>query len=173
MNVRVLAALLMLMASLPLHAAQDDDRQLAEAVAVSVRAYSRLTIFDDVSTHVGAGVVLLEGKVTSAQKKEELGRRIAGLPGVRELRNEVDVLPSSTTDDALRRKVARAIYGNPAFWRYAALPQPPIRIIVQQGDVTLTGVVPSEADRVLAASLASGCGERSTTNALRTHAEGR
>ena len=53
------------------------------------------------------------------------------------------------------------------------MPNPPIHIIVEHGHVTLTGVVPSGVDRALARSLATGQGELSVVNALRTDAEGR
>ena len=48
---------------------------------------------------------------------------------------------------------------------------PPIHIIVERGHVTLTGVVNSNVDRMLARSLAIGFGELSVTNDLRTDAE--
>ena len=48
---------------------------------------------------------------------------------------------------------------------------PPIHIIVERGRVTLTGVVNSNVDRMLARSLATGFGELSVTNELLTDAE--
>ena len=84
---------------------------------------------------------------------------------------DIEVLPVSIYDDELRQKIARAIYGNSAFWRYAAMVNPPIHIIVERGRVTLTGVVGSEVDRALARSLATGRGELSVANELRTDAE--
>ena len=110
----------------------------------------------------------LIGKVTTLGKKEEIGKRIAAIDGVTAVRNEIDVLAASPSDDELRRRVARAIYGNAAFWRYAAMPTPPIRILVEQGRVTLTGVVGSDSDRMLARSLATGLGETSLSCELTT-----
>jgi len=48
---------------------------------------------------------------------------------------------------------------------------PPIHILVERGHVTLTGVVNSNVDRMLARSLATGLGGLSVTNALRTDQE--
>jgi len=48
---------------------------------------------------------------------------------------------------------------------------PPIHIIVEGGHVTLAGVVNSNVERMLARSLATGLGELSVTNALKTDAE--
>ena len=48
------------------------------------------------------------------------------------------MLPVSQFDDELRFRIARAIYGNSAFWNYAAMANPPIHIVVNRGRVTLT-----------------------------------
>lgn len=147
------------------------DTQISDDVVRSVDTYSRFTVFDDVRVQVVNGVVTLTGRVTMPFKKDEIAKRASALDGVRELRNDIGVLPPSQMDDELRHKVARAIYGNAAFWQYAAMPNPPIHIVVEGGRVTLTGVVHSEVDRMLARSLATGQGEISLTNALRTDAE--
>ena len=174
MNARILAALALLL-SLPLTAlAQDDpDARLLDGVSRSLQSYTRLTIFDDVTAHVENGVVTVLGKVTMPFKKDEIAKRLSDVAGVLEVRNEITVLPVSIEDDDLRKRVARAIYGNPAFYRYAAMAKPPIHIIVENGGVTLTGVVPTEVDRALARSLANGNGERSVTCALRTESASR
>ena len=134
---------------------------LQDDVARAVSTYNRYTVFDDVRVQVDGGVVTLSGKVTAALKKEEIGKRAAAVDGVTAVRNEIDVLAASPSDDDLRQRIARAIYSNAAFWRYAALPTPPIRILVERGRVTLTGMVASESERMLARSLATGLGESS------------
>ena len=106
-------------------------------------------------------------------KRSEIEKRIARIDGVREVRNTIGVLPVSPFDEELRYKISRAIYGNPSFWTYAAMANPPIHIIVENGRVTLTGIVNSGVDRMLASSLATGFGEFSVTNALRTDTDRR
>ena len=173
MKTRTLAALALLL-GLPMVAvsqALDADARLQDEITRSLRSYSRLTIFDDVTAQVQNGVVILAGKVTMPFKKDEIARRAAAAAGARAVRNEIDVLPVSLEDDELRKRIARAIYGNPAFYRYAAMPHPPIHIVVENGRVTLAGVVPTDVDRALARSLANGNGERSVTCALKTEAE--
>lgn len=163
----ILAALAVLIgASTESHAQSRPDTLAADA-ARSVTTYNRYTVFDDVRVQVDGGTVTLLGKVTLPTKKEELGKRIATLNGVAELRNEIQVLPPLRSDEELRHRVARAIYGNAAFWRYAAMSTPPIRILVAHGHVTLTGVVATEGDRMLARSLATGLGETSLSCELR------
>ena len=120
---------------------------------------------------VDNGVVTLTGKVTMPFKKNDIARKAGKITGVREVLNRIDVLPVSIYDDQLRARIARAIYGNSAFWQYGAMANPPIHIIVEGGHVTLTGVVNSNVDRMLARSLAVGFGEFSVTNDLRTDAE--
>jgi hyperosmotically inducible periplasmic protein len=152
--------------------AQDwPDLRVAEDIARQVNTYPRFTIFDDVSIEVESGLVTLTGKVTMPYKREDIGKRAARVSGVREVRNQIDVLPVSSFDDELRYRIARAIYGSPSFWNYAAMANPPIHIIVERGRVTLTGVVNSNVERMLARSLATGWGELSVTNDLRTDAE--
>jgi hyperosmotically inducible protein len=150
-------------------AAQDRrDQQLADEIAASVRTYPYFSIFDDVSGGVDEGTVVLTGKVTMPHKKQDIERRVARMDGVRSVRSEIAVLPVSSYDDNLRYRVSRAIYGHPSFWSYAAMADPPIHIIVENGRVTLTGVVFSNVDRALAGSLATGLGEFSVKNELRT-----
>jgi osmotically-inducible protein OsmY len=153
-------------------AAQDRrDIRIADEVTRTVRQYPQFTIFDDVNGRVDAGVVTLDGKVTMPYKKADIERLVSKIDGVRELKSTIQALPVSPYDDQLRSRIARAIYGNPSFWNYAAMARPPIHIIVDHGHVTLTGVVNSEVDRMLARSLATGQGELSVKNDLRTDAE--
>ena len=147
------------------------DVRLAEDIGRSITSYTRLTIFDDINATVENGMVVLSGKVTMPYKKTDMEKRIAKIDGVRGVRNDIGVLPVSQFDDQLRYRVSRAIYGNPSFWNYAAMANPPIHIIVDGGHVTLAGVVNSNVERMLARSLATGLGELSVTNALKTDAE--
>ena len=137
-------------------AAQDRrDVQLADEIGRALNGYAQLTIFDDISAQVENGAVVLSGKVTMPYKKNDLEKRIGKIDGVRSLRNNISVLPVSPFDEQLRYRVARAIYGNPSFWKYASMANPPIHIIVERGHITLAGVVNSNVERMLARSLAT------------------
>ena len=172
--IRVTIAVALACACATVAVAQDRrDTRLADEVGRAVRQYPQFTIFDDVTGRVDAGVVTLDGKVTMPYKKNEIERLVSQIDGVRELKSTIQTLPVSPYDDQLRSRIARAIYGNPSFWNYAAMASPPIHIIVDRGHVTLTGVVNSEVDRMLARSLATGQGELSVRNELRTDAETR
>jgi len=147
------------------------DLQVLKDVATSVQRYTRFTIFDDVSASVKDGVVTLTGRVTMPFKHEDIAKRVAKIDGVTAVRDQIGVLPVSPFDDELRVRIARSIYGNSNFWNYGIMPNPPIHIVVEHGRVTLTGVVQSEVDRMLARSLATQFGALSVTNALKTDAE--
>jgi len=147
------------------------DFQLFKDVATSVERYTRFTIFDDVSASVKDGVVTLSGKVTMPYKRTDIEKRVAKIDGVRSVRDEITVLPVSQFDDELRYRIAGSIYNNSNFWNYAIMANPPIHIVVEHGRVTLTGVVQSNVDRMLARSLATQFGAFSVTNALKTDAE--
>jgi hyperosmotically inducible periplasmic protein len=140
-------------------------------VADQVNRYPNFTVFDDVAAGIENGVVTLTGHVTMPYKRDDLEKRVAKINGVTSVQNKIEVLPVSIFDDELRFRIARAIYGNSAFWQYAAMANPPIHIIVRNGNVTLTGVVNSEVERALARSLATGFGEFSVNNNLKTDAE--
>jgi hyperosmotically inducible periplasmic protein len=151
--------------------ADKKDPQVIEDVAKSIEHYDRFTIFDDVSVNVTDGVVTLTGKVTMPNKRDDIDKRVRKLAGVTSVADNIAVLPVSRWDDELRYRIARAIYGNSNFWNYSMMINPPIHILVERGRVTLTGVVGSDVDRMLARSLASEFGAFSVTNDLKTNAE--
>ena len=167
------AAGLLLTANVSLAAGQDErkDFQIAKDIAKSVQRYTQFTIFDDISANVKDGTVTLTGKVTMPYKRDDIEKRVAKLDGVRGVNDQISVLPVSQFDDELRYRIARSIYNNSNFWNYAIMPNPPIHIVVEHGRVTLTGVVQSNVDRMLARSLATQFGALSVTNALKTDAE--
>jgi len=151
--------------------AERKDFQIWKDVSTSVQRYVHFTIFDDISASVKDGAVTLTGNVTMPYKKDDIDKRIAKIDGVKSVVDHVGVLPVSQFDDELRARIARRIYGNSSFWNYGIMPNPPIHIIVAHGRVTLTGVVNSEVDRMLAKSIASQAGALSVTSELKTDAE--
>ena len=159
-----MAGLLVLGLASGAQAAERGDLQVFRDISNQVLRYSYFTIFDSVHASVDEGIVTLTGKVTMPYKRTEIEKRVAKVPGVREIQNRIEVLPVSQFDDDLRFQISRAIYGNSAFWNYAAMANPPIHVIVERGRVTLEGVVNSDVDRMLARSLASSFGAFSVTN---------
>ena len=152
--------------------AQDrKDLQIFIDISTQVNRYPQFTIFDSIDAGVDNGDVVLSGWVTMPYKKTDIERRVAKVAGVKTVKNDIQVLPVSQFDDELRFRISRAIYGSSSFWNYGAMANPPIHIVVVRGHVTLTGVVNSHVDRVLARSLAIGFGSFDVKNELRTEAE--
>jgi osmotically-inducible protein OsmY len=140
--------------SLDVMARAQTDAALASQIAKQVRRYVNYSIFDDVNIGVEGGVATLSGRVTMPYKAKDLGRVAAKVRGVTEVKNDLSVLPVSIGDDRLRRSLARQIYGSGLFQPYAFHVNPPIHIIVERGNVTLTGAVGSEVERVKAEMIA-------------------
>jgi hyperosmotically inducible protein len=172
MFARVVATVIVTLAmSAPSWAAAPGDFQIFQDVSKQVLRYPQFTIFDSISAEVVDGVVTLHGKVTMPYKRNDIERRIAEVSGVKQVHNAITVLPVSLFDDDLRFQIARALYGNSNFWRYGSMVNPPIHIIVENGRVTLEGVVNSNIDRMLARSIASSSNAFEVTNNLKTDAE--
>ena len=151
--------------------AERKDLQVFNDIADQVNRYTQLTVFDSISASVDEGRVVLTGWVTMPYKRDDLARRVLKVEGVATIDNRIGVLPVSQFDDELRFRIARAIYGNSSFWQYASMANPPIRVVVNRGRVTLEGVVQSNVERMLARSLASGFGDFGLKNELKTDAE--
>ena len=152
--------------------AQDrKDLQVFNDISTQVNRYPQFTIFDSIDAGVDDGNVVLSGWVTMPYKKTDIERRVAKVAGVKAVKNDIQVLPVSQFDDELRFRISRAIYGSSSFWNYGAMANPPIHIVVVRGHVTLTGVVNSNVERVLARSLATGFGSFGVKNELKTDAE--
>jgi hyperosmotically inducible periplasmic protein len=151
--------------------AERKDLQVFNDVARQVDRYTQLTIFDSISASVTDGRVQLSGWVTMPYKRDDIEKRVRKVEGIVSVDNQIGVLPVSQFDDDLRFRIARAIYSHSSFWNYAAMVNPPIRVVVNRGHVTLEGVVNSNVERMLARSLASGFGAFEVKNELKTDAE--
>ncbi len=127
-----------------------------------------LDVFDNLSYRVDGNCVTLVGQVTRPTLKTDAERVVKSIDGVDKIDNQIEVLPLSSHDDRLRRSLYRAIYGYPSLNRYALPVIKPIRIIVKNGNVTLEGVVDSQADKNVVYIRANGVhGAFSVTNNLR------
>jgi osmotically-inducible protein OsmY len=162
----------LILAAIVLAAVRPADAQLARddlsvRAEAALRKTPSLSIFDDVSVAARDGILTVRGCVTTREKRDEVSATLARVSGVREVANDLHVLPPSAEDARLRVQLAQAIYGNPAFRRYAAMANPPIHLIVNRGEVTLIGVVSSDAERTLAFALAHVPGAVKVSNQLR------
>ena len=114
--------------------------------------------FDFITFTLDGKKVTLTGQVLRPSLKKHAESAVKSLEGVESVSNQIEVLPSSATDNELRRAIYRAIYEDPALEGYAVQAVPPIHIIVKDGNVTLEGVVNSASDKALAAKRAGTAG---------------
>ena len=156
-GVFALAAFLVLV---PLQAQKNKDKGSA-AVNSGAKAQDRITrevrhelvmlpyygVFDNLTYRVDGTTVTLMGQVTKPTLKSDAGNVVKGIEGVERVDNKIQVLPLSSMDDGIRLAEYRAIYGTPGLDRYAMQAVPPIHIIVENGKVTLEGVVSTQADK--------------------------
>ena len=98
--------------------------------------------------------VTLMGKVLQPYRATEIGRMVAQVYGVREIHNRLETLPVSIYDDQIRTTLASRIYSHTVLSKYAFQLDSPIHIVVENGRVTLTGVVNSEVERRVAEVIA-------------------
>ena len=113
-------------------------------------------VFDNLAYRVDGDTVTLMGQVTRPTLKSDAENVVKRIEGVERVVNHIEVLPLSPNDDRIRIAVYRAIYGQTGLDRYALQAVPPIHIIVNNGNVTLEGVVASETDKNLANIRANG-----------------
>ena len=134
------------------------DPDLASKVGHEIRMYSWYSIWDNIDIRVVNGNVDLMGQLSQPYKKSDLQKIVGGIPGVKGVTNELQVLPLSDMDNRLRVQIARAIYRDAVLSRYGMQPVPPIHIIVDNGHVTLEGVVSTEMEKNIAGMRAASAG---------------
>jgi hyperosmotically inducible periplasmic protein len=147
------------------------DDEVRKAVARAILADPYYGVFDSVGVAVDGGKVQLSGSVNQPWRKDDLDRRVARVEGVSEIKNDIRVQPVSSYDDVLRAQLYRRIYGNGTFVRYASFPDPPIRIVVENGRVTLTGIVNNRVEQVLLGSIANGTMAFAVDNQVQVESE--
>jgi hyperosmotically inducible periplasmic protein len=124
-------------------------------------------VFDHLAFQLSGDQVRLTGEVSWPVLKTDAERAVRSVEGVASVTSDIKVLPLSLDDDRIRLATYRAIYGQPALARYRLNPHPPIRIIVENGHVTLKGVVANDMDRTIAHMQANSVpGVFSVTNNL-------
>ncbi len=129
-------------------------------------------VFDNLSFRVNGSEVTLMGQVTRPTLKTSAEKVVKNIEGVDKVDNQIEVLPNSPNDNSIRLAVYRAVYSQAALQRYQLRAVPPIHIIVNNGNVTLVGVVASEGDKNIAGIQANGVsGVFSVTNNLQVEKE--
>jgi hypothetical protein len=125
-------------------------------VATDARPERMLGLFPAGRYENKFGTVTIGGETVNYVARDSALATVQRMPGVKDVVNDVKVLPTSIFDDQIRIRTARAIYRDSVLGRYATDPVDPIRIIVDNGHVTLYGTVQSQMDKNIAGLRANG-----------------
>ena len=105
-------------------------------------------VFDYLQFSIDGDTVTLTGQASNYVLRNDAVSAVKHLTGVRTVNDQIEILPLSQFDNDIRLRLFRSIYRDSALNRYRLIRvQPPIRILVNNGNVTLAGVVDSEMDR--------------------------
>lgn len=176
---------------------QEKLLRIAEEVRKQIVTLPQYGVFDNIHFGISPdGTVVLRGDASRPTLKSSAENVVKRIEGVEKVDNQIEVLPTSPNDDRIRAAVYRAVYSAAPLQKYTSnrggprMPSvaraaggitadPPlgfhaIHIIVRNGNVTLTGVVNSEADMSLAGIRASGVpGVFSVDNQIQVANEGK
>ena len=113
-------------------------------------------VFDHIAFKVEGNTVTLYGKVANAVNRKSAERYVEDIQGVERVVNNIKILPLSGFDNSIRYRTLRTLANGGSLYRYLREPNPSIRIIVENGRITLEGIVNSRGDSNLANILANG-----------------
>ena len=165
----ILAILLLAGGSLGAHQTADDKRTV-EDIREAVLRLPYYGVFDSVSVNYEKGTATLSGFVYQPKLKGDIVNAVKRVARVDDLVDQIEVLPVSQHDDALRLRTFVRVYGDSGLSRYAPgggvsrfdidnmLRYPgtqpfgnyPIKIIVNRGHILLLGNVDSTFDKTIA-----------------------
>ena len=163
--------------------AQNDSAQSTRSASLSPKGVERVMkevhhelvmlpfygVFDNLLYKVSPdGTVTLLGEASRPTLKSDAERAVREIEGVERVDNQIKVLPVSPNDDRIRRATYRKIYGHSVLSQYQLRAVPPIHIIVENGHLTLEGVVARQMEKQVAGMQANSVsGVFSVENNLR------
>jgi hyperosmotically inducible periplasmic protein len=132
------------------NASSQTEAEIAQKITRAILTDPYYGVFDSLGYRIEGRTVILTGQVTAADSilKSNLEKAAKKIEGVDKVVNNIEVLPPSPSDDQIRQAVYNAIYNYGPFLKYKnARINAPIRIIVKNARVTLTGIVDTETDK--------------------------
>lgn len=120
---------------------------IAKQVAKNIRKLPRYEVFDYIDFTVDGSVVTLNGKVINAINKSDAEGYVGRIPGVTRVINNIELLPVGSFDNTVRQNLYTTIHNWGGLSRYLWDVNPDVRLIVENGNVTLEGTVYNETDR--------------------------
>jgi hyperosmotically inducible protein len=146
--------------------------QLAKKVRHELVTLPYYGVFDNLAYSINGGNVTLYGQVVRPSTRSDAEHRVKRIAGVTRVVNNIKVLPLSPFDDRIRAATYRSIARMGGLYRYLQGTNPSLHIVVNNGHVTLEGVVSGNGDRNLAYMAANRVpGVFSVQNNLRVEGE--
>jgi osmotically-inducible protein OsmY len=147
------------------------DHAIRNDAEAAVLNYPRYGAFDAVGVKVEDGLVMLTGFVLDGLERDEIEDRVARVEGVRDVRNDLWLQGFSLSDQRLRFEIYSRIYSDPLFERYAGWSDPPVRVLVERGHVTLAGTVGSAVEQSVVGQIAHNSMAFSVRNLVRVEGD--
>ena len=151
--------------------------RMAKDIQRGILTSSNYGVFDWITFGINGYNVVLKGKASRPTLKDSAERIAKQAEGVAAVDNRIEVLPLSPMDDRIRAQAYARIYGSPSLSRYnpnrgtpvflspariaggitndPPIGFHPIHIIVQNGSITLQGVVDTSGDKAIAGMMAN------------------
>ncbi|MBV8049916.1 MAG: BON domain-containing protein [Acidobacteriaceae bacterium] len=107
-------------------------------------------LFNYITASVQNGVVVVSGEARTEYDRDSALALVNSTAGVKDVVNDIRVAPASIFDDQVRLRAARVIYRDPVLSRYAIDPAYPIRIVVDNGKLSLYGTVATQMEKNVA-----------------------
>jgi len=129
--------------------------RLSKEVRHALVMLPNFSLFDNLEYEIsGVDTVTLFGQVVRPTLKSDAERVVRDIEGAGKVVNKIEVLPISPSDERLRIAIYRAIFSKPGLDLYGMQAVPPIHIIVNNGAITLIGVVATDLEKNLAGAAA-------------------
>jgi hyperosmotically inducible protein len=146
----------------------DTNPKMSDQVRKALVTLPYYGVFDNLEYKIDGSTITLSGQVVRPTTRSDAEHRVAKIEGVDRVVNNIEVLPLSSFDDSIRARTYRAVFRTGSLYRYAMGANPSIHIVVDNGRVTLEGVVSNKMDGQLAYMAANGVpGVFHVTNNLR------
>jgi hyperosmotically inducible periplasmic protein len=134
---------------------QKAGRSLEQQIHKTLVGLPNYGVFDHITFRTVDGMVVLSGKVYSLGTRSAATASVKRIPGVKGVVDEMVDLPPSPFDDTIRRQALRQ-FGEKGLGGYFWETNPDVRIIVENGHLTLEGYVMNSGDRNLLSIYANG-----------------
>ena len=124
---------------------KNPTKTIEQQINHELRMLTHYGVFDHITYQVNGGNVTLDGKVYSLGTKRDIAAAVKRIPGVVSVKNNIDELPPSGFDNQIRRQALRT-FADKGLGQYFWEVNPDVRIIVENGHITLEGYVANSGD---------------------------